>query len=520
MHLCQFYQSGKELVDILVPYFKAGLENNELCVWITSEPLTADEARTELMKAVPKLHRYISEGQMDIIAHTEWYLRDGIFDISAATDGWAKKIDVARNHNYDGLRVTGNTSWLERKDWEKFIQYEHEVNTGIGNVQMLAICAYSLAKCGVSDVLDVMDEHQFALIRQGSEWVQLRSFAQRLQEYGEPAFNLILYHAPNPIMVINLDTSILYANRALEKLTGFTSEELIGRKAPYPWWTGETLVQNNINFIRHMRGELREYEVPLQRKDGEQRWVEINSVPMESSRQVKYYLSSWVDITERKQLKRNTETYATQITRAHEEELKRIAHKLHEDTAQSLVVLGLTADAMIKATEQKTDETVQGLKELRAEITHIVGVICCLSYELRPGELDILGWKTACELLITELNDKGIHAQLVITGAERSISTDTAILLFRVVQEALKNIIRHTQATKVIVGVQFARKRIKVIISDNGRGFELPRELSDFASQGKIGLFSMKERVRLCGGALSIKSRPDKGTEVKIELKA
>jgi len=385
---------------------------------------------------------------------------------------------------------------------------------------MLAICAYSLAKCGVSDVLDVMGEHQFALIRQGSEWVQLRSFAQRLQEYGEPAFNLILYHAPNPIMVINLDTSILYANRALEKLTGFTSEELIGRKAPYPWWTGETLVQNNRSFIRLMRRELRGYEVPFQRKDGKQRWVEINSVPIESKGQVKYYLSSWVDITERKQLKQQTETYAAHIARAHEEELKRVAHKLHEDTAQSLAALGLTADAMIKAAEQKPHETVQGLKELRADIISIVKDICCLSYELRPGELDILGWKTACELLISELNDKGINAQLVITGAERSISTDTAILLFRVVQEALKNIVRHAKSTKVIVCVRFARKRMKVVISDNGRGFELLKELSDFASQGKIGLFSMKERVRLCGGALSIKSRPDKGTEVNIELKA
>ncbi|GAI56700.1 unnamed protein product, partial [marine sediment metagenome] len=73
----------------------------------------ADEARTELMKAVPKLHRYISEGQMDIIAHTEWYLRDGIFEVSAVTDGWAKKLEVVRNHNYDGIRITGNTSWLE-----------------------------------------------------------------------------------------------------------------------------------------------------------------------------------------------------------------------------------------------------------------------------------------------------------------------------------------------------------------------------------------------------------------------
>ncbi len=504
----------------MVPYFKVGLENNELCVWVTSEPLAADEARTELMKVVPNLHRYISEGQMEIIPYTEWYLKDGIFEMSTSLDGLAKKLDVARNHNYDGLRATGNTSWLERKDWEKFIQYEHEVNTGIGDYQMLAICSYPLAKCGVSDVLDVMDEHQFALIRRGGEWARLRSIDQRLREYEEPVSHLILHNAPDPMMIISPDTSIRYANPALEKLTGFSSQTLIGRKAPYPWWTGETLVQNNRSFIRLMRRELRGYEVPFQRKDGEQRWVEINSVPIESKGQVKYYLSSWVDITERKQLTQQTETYAAYIARAHEEELKRVAHKLHEDTAQSLATLCLTTDAMIKAAEQKHDETVQGLKELRTDIISIVKDICCLSYELRPGELDILGWKTACELLITELNDKGINAQLVITGAERSISTDTAILLFRVVQEALKNIIRHTQATKVIVDVQFARKRIKVIISDNGRGFELPKELSDFASQGKMGLFSMKERVRLCGGALSIKSRPDKGTEVKIELKA
>ena len=520
MHLCQFYRSGIELVDILVPYFKAGLENNELCVWITSEPLTADKARTELMKAVPNLHRYISEGQMDIIPHTEWYLRDGIFEISTVADGWAKKIDVARNHNYDGLRITGNTSWLERKDWEKFIQYEHEFNTGIGNDQLLAICSYSLAKCGGSDVLDVMDEHQFALVMQGSEWVQLGSFAQRLREYGEPDASVVLHNALNPMMVISLDTSIRYVNRALEELTGFSSQELIGRKAPYPWWTGETLVQNNRRFIRRMRGELRGYEVPFQRRDSEQRWVEINSVPIESSGHVEYYLSSWADITERKQLKQNTETYATQISRAHEEELKHIAHKLHEDTAQSLAALGLTMDAMLKTAEQKSDEPVQGLKELRAEITGIVRGISYLAYELRPVELDILGWKTACELLITELGDKGIDAQLAITGAERSVLPETAILLFRVVQEILKNIVEHAQATKVIVGVRFARRKIKATIFDNGRGFKLPKELSDFTSQGKLGLFGIRERVRLCGGAFSIKSRPDKGTEVKIELNA
>src|SRR3989304_6627391 len=79
-HLCQFYKTKKDLIDVLVPYFKAGLENNEFCMWVTSPPLNEKEALKALKKAVPRLDEYLEKGQIEIIPYDQWYLIDGIFD--------------------------------------------------------------------------------------------------------------------------------------------------------------------------------------------------------------------------------------------------------------------------------------------------------------------------------------------------------------------------------------------------------------------------------------------------------
>jgi hypothetical protein len=78
-HFCQFYQTRQDLVEILVPYFKAGLENNEFCMWVTSEPLRTDEAKAALRAAVPDLDRYVQAGQIEVLDYTQWYTRSGEF---------------------------------------------------------------------------------------------------------------------------------------------------------------------------------------------------------------------------------------------------------------------------------------------------------------------------------------------------------------------------------------------------------------------------------------------------------
>ncbi len=110
----------------------------------------------------------------------------------------------------------------------------------------------------------------------------------------------LLSNSPYPVIVANPDTSLRYVSPAMEELTGFTSVELIGRKAPYPWWTEETVNKNIEDLSRVMRQGVKRLEEHFQKKNGEQLWVEITSMPVTENGEFKYYLSNWVDITERK----------------------------------------------------------------------------------------------------------------------------------------------------------------------------------------------------------------------------
>jgi len=117
-HLCQFYESKQDLVDVLGPYFRAGLENNEFCMWITSEPLAAEEAEAAAREVIPGFDRYLQRGQIEILSYSDWYLKGGVFDAQRVLDGWAEKLSAAQARGFAGLRLTGNTFWLERASWE------------------------------------------------------------------------------------------------------------------------------------------------------------------------------------------------------------------------------------------------------------------------------------------------------------------------------------------------------------------------------------------------------------------
>lgn len=114
-HFCQFYQTKEDLIDTLAPYFKAGLEDNEFCIWVTSEPLDEKEAREAMRKAMPDFNRYLKRGQIEIVSYADWYLKDGVFNLQRVLDAWTDRLKQALAKGYDGIRVTGNTAWLEKK---------------------------------------------------------------------------------------------------------------------------------------------------------------------------------------------------------------------------------------------------------------------------------------------------------------------------------------------------------------------------------------------------------------------
>lgn len=281
-HACQFYQSKEDLFDMLVPYFKAGLENNEFCLWITSEPLREEEAKEGMKTALPNFHKYLRRGQIEIIAYTQWYLQDGVFNSQRVLNGWVDKLSQALEKGYDGLRVTGNTFWIGKRGWREFTGYEEEVNNGIGKYQIIALCAYSLDKCGGSEVIDVVNNHQFALIKREGKW-ELRESSERkraekaLRE-SEKMSRLLVDNA-NEIIFIIQDGVIKFPNSRTLAFTGYSAEEL--SKTPF------------VNLI-HPDDRDRVFEEPkrklagekfpstcsfrIRHKSGEELWVEINAV--------------------------------------------------------------------------------------------------------------------------------------------------------------------------------------------------------------------------------------------------
>ncbi|HPL67584.1 MAG TPA: MEDS domain-containing protein [Smithellaceae bacterium] len=170
-HFCQFYQTKKDLLDVVVPYFKAGLENNEMCVWVTSDFLTHEDAWKALKKAVPGFQEHQGKGQIEIFPYTDWYLKGGSFDLQRTLDMWMEKHNDALSRGFSGLRVSGNPYWIDnKKDWDDFATYEAAINDVIGGTKLLVLCTYSLKKCGVVEIMDVVKNHEFALAMNHGAW--------------------------------------------------------------------------------------------------------------------------------------------------------------------------------------------------------------------------------------------------------------------------------------------------------------------------------------------------------------
>lgn len=178
-HFCQFYQTKQDLLDILVPYFKAGLENNEFCMWITAAPLAEQEAHQAMMKEIPNFAQYLTMGQIELLPHSLWYLKDGIFDSQKVINGWVDKLNRAIARGYSGMRVAGNTAWLKRNGWQDFTEYEAKIINVIGKHKIMALCTYWLDKCSGSDIIDVVNNHRFALLKKQGRWELIESTVHR-----------------------------------------------------------------------------------------------------------------------------------------------------------------------------------------------------------------------------------------------------------------------------------------------------------------------------------------------------
>jgi len=169
-HFCLFYETKADLLEISVSYCKAGLESQEFCLWVVAEPLAVEDAWLALKQAVPEFDRYLTDHSIEIVQARDWYFPDGHFDLNRVISGWNEKLARASAKGYAGVRVTGDTAWLEKKDWKNFCEYEESLNQAVANQRLAVLCTYPLAACGAAEILDVVRTHQFAVTKRRGDW--------------------------------------------------------------------------------------------------------------------------------------------------------------------------------------------------------------------------------------------------------------------------------------------------------------------------------------------------------------
>jgi PAS domain S-box-containing protein len=169
-HFCHFYETKQDLLDTLIPYFKAGLENKEFCLWVVSQPLTVEEARHAMGQAVPDLDQHLAERSLEIHTHNEWYLHAGQFDPQRVIRRWHERMNEALARGYAGMRASANTAWIKKEHWRDFREYEKEVDALITAQRMIILCTYPLTTSPGDQVFDVARIHQVAVARRHGSW--------------------------------------------------------------------------------------------------------------------------------------------------------------------------------------------------------------------------------------------------------------------------------------------------------------------------------------------------------------
>ncbi|RLG69295.1 MAG: hypothetical protein DRO11_07970, partial [Methanobacteriota archaeon] len=354
-----------------------------------------------------------------------------------------------------------------------------------------------------------------------------RKQAEKLLKESEKRFRLFLRELPYPVVVVNPDTSIEYVNPAFERLTGFRSEEVVGLKPPYPWWIEETMEQTSRDFGEAMQKGVKKLEELFQRKDGKRFWVEITGIPIKEDGRLKYYLSSWVEVTERK---KTEEELREAIRRA--ELLRDIL--VHDISNINTIIVGyLNLLEEVGLTDQrKGGEIIAKLEQNFRRMTRLIENV----QKLRMLEIGVVVEPQNLESIITEtIKTFGKYPGkkvLVEKKGEAGLVLGSK-LLPNVFENVLDNAIKYSpgKEVRVEVNIRSTNGEYYVEISDWGPGIPDERKETVFqrldlgrslVGGSGMGWSISKKIVEACGGRIwaedRVQGESSKGAKIVLTL--
>jgi len=572
-HFCCFYETKQDLLDSLVPYFKAGLESNEFCLWVIGDPLTEDEARRALGEAVPDLDERFLNENIEILDGLKWYLTENVFNLERVASAWDKKLWQALARGHDGMRVSGDTFWLRDKDRKDFCAYEKQLNDSITDRPITVLCSYPLVKSGATEILDIDQTHQFAIAnaRRGQwkiyeipELKQARAEITRLREELEQRG--VERSSELGMAIEELRNEITESKQAEEKLKEselqLAEAQRLAHVGSWDWdlrsntvtWSeelyrifgfqpGEIDVANEaMSFIHYEDRDLvlrtvnnsvktREpysFYYRVLRLDGDERIVHSRGyvVNDEEGNPIRVF-GSTQDVTELKRAEEKLKATSEQlralsasVQSSSEEAATRIAREIHDELGDALTCLKLDLESVRREELPATSDAElsrlrEKIKAMMQFIDQTLDTVRRISSELRPSVLDDIGLVAAMRWQVRQFEAQaGIVCQCDFRLEDVNLDQQQSTAIFRVFQEALTSILRHAEATRVNITLDKDDDELVLTIQENGRGITTG-EKSDPLS---LGLLRMRERVNLIGGTIHFTGVEGKGTEIVVRV--
>ena len=338
------------------------------------------------------------------------------------------------------------------------------------------------------------------------------------------AYNRRLIEAsPDPLVTIDPDGRISDVNTATENVTGCSRQELIGTDFS-DYFTEPEKAKEGYRLV-FQEGLVRDYALEIRHRDGPVTPVLYNAtVYRDEAGEVIGVFAAARDITERlkmeERLRRSNKhlrTLASELLMAEESERRRISVDLHDNVSQSLAVAKLRLDALLD--QARECDMIGPIREVRKLIDESIQQTRALMTELSPSVLYELGFEPAVEWLTEQVRTKhGIAVRFESDLRNRRLDQDVQILLFQAVRELLINVVKHAKAIEASISIREFGDHLRIMVRDDGVGFDVSRIDAGVDAEGGFGLFSLRERLQYFGGRLKVTSRSGKGTFVTVEI--
>jgi len=524
-HVSVFYNTSSEMSEVLIPYYRSGLENREKCVWICTGTSGRQKAEESLTRAIPDAKRYIASRQMIVLSHDEFYLdSEGKFCPEKVAKQWKDLIELALAEGYEGLRVSGDSSWIDESMWDSFCAYERALYGSIDHERILVVCCYPRQGDWVPDTIDIMSSHQYALVHRRHGWETIKCGIRR-EERWEALFDEISEGA----MVTDEKGHILAANRAA--LNYFGVDALAD--------LGENLAELSRRFsVRSESGD-EVLSIPSllawqRSKTAKRRFVtKTNSgCPMdivvhvreieETSISTRRFLVLFEDLTA-----------VLSMERTRQRAVRILAHELRNPLQILKAVVRLLEDARIAAKHRRYVVTLSKQVDILSGLTEEL----LLAFRADSGQLDIYPKPMDLTRLISDCVD-GLrafchHEIITLYRPDREVTVlGDEGRIRQIVTNLFRNAVTYTpQGKRIWIDIRPVGGRALLRVEDEGIG--IPEDEMDLvfnaffrasnsslgSTEGMgLGLYLGRQLARRHGGDLWAERRTGGGTAMTLSL--